>query len=94
MPILLREPSTQTERYLFFKTLPAVVAACSDKTVKVIRVVSEDLDSLKQAVDLYDDLKRNPTKIESSRSQLNTTFDGGYNQNRIMEHPENVQEQD
>jgi hypothetical protein len=51
MPILVDEPSTQHQRILFFKTLPKVCAAfIRDSTsVRVIRIVSEDLETLKEA---------------------------------------------
>ena len=52
MPILVKEPSTKEERTLFFKTLPKACAAFikkSIKSVKVIRIVSDDLETLNEA---------------------------------------------
>ena len=52
MPILVNEPATKLERTVFFKMLPKVCAAFSKegkKSVKVIRIVSDDLETLDEA---------------------------------------------
>ncbi len=52
MPILVNEPATKLERTVFFKMLLKVCAAFSKegkKSVKVIRIVSDDLETLHEA---------------------------------------------
>ena len=52
IPILVEDPSTQHQRALFFQTLPKACAAFSKesmKSVKIIRIVSDDFETLKEA---------------------------------------------
>ncbi len=78
MPILVDEPSTKHQRTLFFKTLPKACAAFfknSIKSVRVIRIVSDDLETLKEAAREFEDWKANPTYLDSN-SSLNKSFIG------------------
>jgi hypothetical protein len=77
MPILIDEPSTQHQRTLFFKTLPKSCSAFlkdSIKSVRVIKIVSDDLETLNEAARDLEDWKANPTYFDSKNSSLNTTF--------------------
>ena len=77
MPILVYEPTIKLQRTLFFKTLPkafAVFIEDSTKSVKVIRIVSDDLETLKEAVHELEEWKANPTYLDSNNNSLNTTF--------------------
>jgi hypothetical protein len=79
MPILVKEPSTQQERTLFFKTLTKACAAFikdSIKSVRVIRIVSGDLETLNEAAREFEFWKANPTYLDSNNNSLNTTFIG------------------
>ena len=79
MPILVKEPSTKEERTLFFKTLPKACAAFIKESiytsVKVIRIVSDDLETLNDAAREFEDWKANPTYLDSN-SSLNKSFIG------------------
>ncbi len=74
MPILVYEPTIKLQRTLFFKTLPkafAVFIEDSTKSVKVIRIVSDDLETLKEAVHELEEWKANPTYLDSNNNSLN-----------------------
>ena len=81
MPILVDEPSTKHQRTLFFKTLPKACAAFfknsmnSIKSVRVIRIVSDDIETLNEAAREFEDWKANPTYLDSN-SSLNAMFVG------------------
>ena len=78
MPILVEEPTTKQERTLLFKTLPKACAAFikeSIKSVKVIRIVSDDLETLNEAIRDLEEWKANPTYLDSN-SSLNKSFIG------------------
>jgi hypothetical protein len=52
MPILVDEPATKLERTIFFKMLPRVCATFGkegNKSVKVLRIVSNDAETLNEA---------------------------------------------
>lgn len=50
MPVLLTEPSTKAERAMFFQILrKAVVAFGDNKSVRCLRIVSDDTDTLNEA---------------------------------------------
>jgi hypothetical protein len=85
MPILVDEPSTKNQRFLFFKMLPKACAAFikdSIKSVKVIRIVSDDNDTLNEAVREIEEWKASPTYLDSKNSSLNTTFIGNQSDNK------------
>jgi hypothetical protein len=85
MPILVDEPSTKHQRTLFFKMLPKACAAFikdSIKSVKVIRIVSDDADTLNEAIREFEEWKANPTYLDSKNSSLNTTFIGNQSDNK------------
>jgi len=67
MPILVNEPATKLERTVFFKMLPKVCAAFSKdgkKSVKVIRIVSDDLETLNEATNELEYWRQVPTYFE------------------------------
>jgi len=85
MPILVDEPSTQKQRTLFFKMLPKACAAFfkdSIKSVRVIRIVSDDPETLNEAFLNLEDWKANPSFLDSNNSSLNTTFIGNQSDNK------------
>ena len=74
MPILVDEPSTQHQITLFFKMLPKACAAfCKDsiKSVRVIRIVSDDLETLNEAFRDLEYWKANPNYFDSDSNSLN-----------------------
>ena len=67
MPILVDEPATKLERTIFFKMLPRVCATFGkegNKSVKVIRIVSDDIESLDLAASELESWKQIPTYLE------------------------------
>ena len=74
MPILVDEPSTQKQRTLFFKMLPKACAAFfkdSIKSVRVIRIVLDDLETLNEAFRDLEYWKANLTYFDSDSNSLN-----------------------
>lgn len=77
MPILVNEPATKLERTVFFKMLYKVCATFSKegkKSVKVVRIVSDDLETLHEAAYELAYCKKSLTNLESNNSPLNTSM--------------------
>ena len=71
MPILVNEPATKLERTVFFKMLPKVCAAFSKegkKSVKVIRIVSDDLETLNEAHSELEFWRQVPSYLEPNNN--------------------------
>ena len=68
MPVLLREPSTKVERAVFFRALLKAVTTFNKgdgKSLRALRVVSDDTETLNGAAFELEQGKRNPTFFDS-----------------------------